>query len=329
MVLYSIMKKGKLFIKRAFIASLCTLFIVSCASTSKEKSDEPKKSKEEIVEIQEPVIPEPTKEQIFLESLEGIKLQFTKIPSKTKKNKNFDSAYELIVTDKDENPVADFEVAFIVPVKNSENQITGSRECLTTDENGCISYTPSTPDFAAKTTVCAYPFVPDNLEIADEEIAPYKVYADYIVESDVAAKGAIMFVFEYTESGKPSKNSYDILSGLRKKGVYMIGNAPISDTDYINASKQKIYKENYNIVGTDYGYLIGGTIKFDGPVEQTEDGYIARLTAEIYGIDMKTGNVIYENTHKEEAAGKNWNYAVSDCKDKLTKTVVDSIMFGL
>ena len=329
MVLYSIMKKGKLFIKRAFIASLCTLFIVSCASTSTEKSDEHKKSKEEIVEIQEPVIPQPTKEQIFLESLEGIKLEFTKIPSKTKKNKKFDSAYELIVTDKDENPVADFEVAFIVPVKNSENQLTGLRECLTTDENGCISYTPATPDFAAKTTVCAYPFVPDNLEINNDDIAPYKVYADFIVESDVATKGAIMFVFEYTESGKPSKNSYDILSGLRKKGVYMIGNAPISDTDYINASKQKIYKENYNIVGTDYGYLIGGTIKFDGPVEQTEDGYIARLTAEIYGIDMKTGNVIYENTHKEEAAGKNWNYAVSDCKDKLTKTVVDSIMFGL
>ena len=274
-------------------------------------------------------VPQPTKEQIFLESLEGIKLQFTKIPSKTKKNKKFDSDYEIIVIDKDENPVADFEVAFIVPVKNSENQITGSRECLTTDENGCISYMPSTPEFAAKTTVCAYPFVPDNLEINNEDIAPYKVYADYIVESDVASKGAIMFVFEYTESGKPSKNSYDILSGLRKKGVYQIGNAPISDTDYINASKQKIYKENYNIVGTDYGYLIGGTIKFDGPVEQTEDGYIARLTAEIYGIDMKTGEVIYENTHKEEAAGKNWNYAVSDCRDKLTKTVVDSIMFGL
>ena len=329
MVLYSIMKKGKLFIKRAFIASLCCLFIVSCASTSTEKTTESKKIANSTSEIQEPVIVEPTKEQIFLESLEGIKIQFTKSPSKTKKNKSFDTGYELIVTNSDGNPVANFEVALIVPVKNSENQITGSRECLTTDENGCISYMPSTPEFAAKTTVCAYPFVPDNLEINNDDIAPYKVYADYIVESDVASKGAIMFVFEYTESGKPSKNSYDILSGLRKKGVYQIGNAPISDTDYINASKQKIYKENYNIVGTDYGYLIGGTIKFDGSVEQTEDGYIARLTAEIYGIDMKTGEVIYENTHKEEAAGKNWNYAVSDCRDKLTKTVVDSIMFGL
>ena len=323
------MKKGKLFIKRVFITSLCCLFIASCASTSNEKSTELKKISDKTSEIQEPAAPEPTKEQIFLESLEGVKLQFTKAPSKTKKNKSFDSAYELIVTDNEGNPVPDFEVAFIVPVKNSENQITGSRECLTTDENGCISYMPATPDFAAKTSVKAYPFVPDNLEIDNDDIADYFVYADYIVESDVASKGAIMFVFEYTESGKPSKNSYDILSGLRKKGVYQIGNAPISDTDYINASKQKIYKENYNIVGTDYGYLIGGTIKFDGPVEQTEDGYIARLTAEIYGIDMKTGEVIYENTHHDEATGKNWNYAVSDCRDKLTKTVVDSIMFGL
>ena len=323
------MKKGKLFIKRAFITSLCCLFITSCATTGNEKTVEPEKSNDKIVEIQEPVIPEPTKEQVFLESIEGIKLQFTKTPSKTKKNKQFNSAYELIVTDKDENPVADFEVALIIPVKNSENQITGSRECLTTDENGCISYTPATPDFAAKTTVCAYPFVPDNLEIDDNDIAAYKVFADYTVESDVTSKGAIMFVFEYTESGKPSKNSYEILSALRKKGVSLIGNAPISDTDYINTSKQKIYKENYNIVGTDYGYLIGGTIKFSAPVEQTEDGYLAKLYADIYGIDMKTGEVIYEKTTETEAIGSNWNYAVSNCRDKLIQSVVDSIMFGL
>ena len=330
MVWYSIMKKGKLFIKRVFITSLCCLFIASCASTSNKKSTELKKISDNTSEIQEPAAPEPTKEQIFLESLEGVKLQFTKAPSKTKKNKSFDSAYELIVTDKDENPVKDFEVAIIVPSKNEENKITGLRECLKTDENGCILYMPAVPDFAAKTKITAYPFIPDNLELSEEELNSIpKASEDFLVESDVASKGAIMFVFEYTESGKPSKNSYDILSGLRKKGVYQIGNAPISDTDYINASKQKIYKENYNIVGTDYGYLIGGTIKFSCPVEQTDDGFLATLCAEIYGIDMKTGEVIYENTHETQALGKNWNYAVSDCRAQLTKIVVDEIMFGL
>ena len=142
-----------------------------------------------------------------------------------------------------------------------------------------------------------------------------------------------MFVFEYTESGKPSKNSYEILSALRKKGVSQIGNAPLGDnTDYINASKQKIYKDNYAYIEDSinlFGYLIGGTIKFVSPVEQTEDGYVAKLVAEIYGIDMKTGEVIYEDTQETEALGTNWNYAVSNCRDNLTKIVVDSIMFGL
>ena len=139
-----------------------------------------------------------------------------------------------------------------------------------------------------------------------------------------------MFVFEYNENGKSPKNSYDILSGLRKKGVYQIGNAPISDTAYISASKEKIYKENYEYVGTDFGYLIGGTVKFTNPVEKNEDGtYTAHLIADIYGIEMKTGNVIYEKTQEFISSGNNWNKAVESCKDNLTVQVVDSIMYGL
>ena len=140
-----------------------------------------------------------------------------------------------------------------------------------------------------------------------------------------------MFVFEFTEGGKPSKNSYEILSALRKKGGSMISNGPISDdTSYITASKQKIYKDNYEYVEDQFGYLIGGTVKFANPVEANEDGtYTAHLIAEIYGIDMKTGEVIYEETNEYTSTGTNWSKAVESCKEKLTAIVVDSIMYGL
>ena len=334
MVLLYIMKK----IKRWALSITALLFIssffVSCATNSTEntvkdiQSDIPQTVN--VIEVEEePAVPQPTPEELFLGNLEGITLKFTKIPGKTKKNKAFSSEYELIVTDKDSNAVSDFDISIVVPVKKDGSTLVYNQINLTTDENGSISYIPEVPSFAAKTVIKAFPAIPEGLAIADSLFEPYVATADFIVESDIVTKGAIMFVFEYTESGKPSKNSYDILSGLRKKGVYLIGNAPISDTDYINASKQKIYKENYNIVGTDYGYLIGGTVKFSAPVEQTEDGYIAKLCADIYGIDMKTGEVIYENTHEMQASGTNWNYAVSNCRDELTKIVVDSIMFGL
>lgn len=329
MLQYNIMKKWKLFISAFLFTSG---LIVSCATTNNNTASSQQLNESEQLQsvVEEPVIPEPTKEELFLSSIQNITIKFTKSPSKTKKNKAFNSAYELIVTDINSNPVSNFEVALIIPVKNSDNQIIGTRERLITDENGCLSYMPQVPDFAVKTTVAAYPFVPDNLSINSKDLEPYTVYADFISESDITQKGAIMFVFEYNENGKAPKNSYDILSGLRKKGVTQIGNAPIDDTSYINSSKDKIYRENYEIVGTDYGYLIGGTIKHANPVEQNEDGtYTAHMIAEIYGIDMKTGKVIYENINEAQENGTNWNNAVSACKQKLIDSAVSSIMFGL
>ena len=328
MVLYSIMKKGKLFIKKAFFTSLLIVLLASCASTQNDETQKSNKKSEHVDEI---TVVQPSPEEIFLESIQGIKLEFTKNPPKTKKNKDFSSEYELLVTDSEGNPVPDFEVALILPVKDSNNKITGYCEKFTTDANGCISYMPATPTFACKYKITAYPFVSDNLSIENKDIEPFMAYADYLVESDVTSKGAIMFVFEFTEGGKPSKNSYEILSALRKKGGSMISNGPISDdTSYITASKQKIYKDNYEYVEDQFGYLIGGTVKFANPVEANEDGtYTAHLIADIYGIDMKTGNVIYEETNEYTSTGTNWSKAVESCKEELTAIVVDSIMYGL
>ena len=324
------MKKGKLFIKLAITSVLFVSFFTSCASSDNQepKNQEVKPFTEE---ISEPEIPQPTAEELFLEQISEYKLSFTNIPGKIKKGKSFSSAFEVTVLNKESEPAADFDVCFLYPSGKSGSELVYENIVIKTNEEGIASYTPGNISFAAKAKVTAYPAIPEDLSLEDsiEELAVPKAYADFLVESDVATKGAIMFVFEYTESGKPSKNSYEILSALRKKGVSQIGNAPISDTDYINASKEKIYKENYSYVGTDFGYLIGGTIKFSSPVEQTENGYIATLCADIYGIDMKTGKVIYENKHETQAVGTNWNYAVSNCREALTKIVVDSIMFGL
>ena len=86
---------------------------------------------------------------------------------------------------------------------------------------------------------------------------------------------------------------------LRKKGVSMISNAPLcDDTSYITASKQKIYKDNYQYVEDQFGYLIGGTVKFVSPVQANEDGtYSAHLIADIYGINMKT--ILYSQSESE------------------------------
>ncbi len=321
------MKKRELFIKKSLFTSLILFLFFSCATTNESSKKSNSSSKANSVE--EITAPQPTEEELFIEAINKYSISFTKVPAKTTKGKEFSSDFEVTVLDQEGNPAADFAVCFDYPSEKTGSQYTRSTKIVKTNENGIAAFNPGTVNFAADQVVTAYPEITVELSQDYESLSLPMAKAPFLVESDVAKKGAIMFVFEYTESGKPSKNSYEILSGLRKKGVSQIGNAPISDTDYINASKEKIYKENFSYVGTDFGYLIGGTIKFTGPVEQTENGYIARLCAEIYGIDMKTGEVIYENTHNVEASGSNWNYAVSNCRDKLTPIVVDSIMLGL
>lgn len=319
------MKKRVLFISSLLFTGI---LLFSCASNSvNEAADKNQEEKEAIIE--EISLPEPSPQEIFLESIKDIKIQFTNSPAKTKKGKAFTSSYDIFVAAADQ-PLADFDLTLKVPEKKEGNQIVFTNITLTTDENGKASYMPETPKFAAKTTITAGPAIPEGLEIDNSLLEAYNTSADFLSESDIVTKGAILFVFEFNENGKSPKNSYDILSGLRKKGVSMIGNAPISDTAYINASKTKIYQDNYEYVGSDYGYLIGGTVKYVNPVEKNEDGsYTAHMIAEIYGIEMKTGNIIFEGTKENIASGANWSKAVENCKTKLTADIVDDLMFGL
>ena len=318
------MKKWKLFISALLFTS--GLFF-SCATTSTEKDSNVTKSKN--TETISATV-EPSAEELFIAEISNYSLKFTKIPEKIKKGKQFASNFEVTVLNGSGEPASDFDVRFLYPAKKSGSQIVYEAAVIKTDENGIAAYNPGTVEFSARALITACPAIPSELNLDYDSQSISMAEADFIVESDIAAKGAILFVFEYNENGKAPKNSYDILSGLRKKGVTMIGNAPISDTAYINASKEKIYKENFEYVGTDFGYLIGGTIKFLNPVEKNEDGtYTASLIAEIYGIEMKTGNVIYENTTEYTGSGTNWGKAVEEAKKGLTSLAVNSIVYGL
>lgn len=320
------MKKREMFIKKSLISSLILVLFFSCATTNEttKKSADSNTSQEETV-------PQLSEEELFIQEMNKYTLEFTNVPAKTKKGKAFASDFEVTVKDENGNPAADFDVCFTYPAMKDGSKLVSTSIVVKTNENGIASFNPGIISFAVKSKIKAFPDITGKLESTYDVLPVPVTTADFLVESDVSSKGAIMFVFEFTEGGKPSKNSYEILSALRKKGGSMISNGPISDdTSYITASKQKIYKDNYEYVEDQFGYLIGGTVKFANPVEANEDGtYSAHLIAEIYGIDMKTGEVIYEETNEYTSTGTNWSKAVESCKEKLTAIVVDSIMYGL
>lgn len=279
---------------------------------------------EEVVEVKTP-------EDLFIESIENLNISFTKAASETRKTKAFKDGYEILVTDEMQNPVADCPVTLKYPVDKDGSTLVFETITLTTDENGKIAFTCPTPSFAANSEVTAYPAIPSDVDssaVLDYAMAKSNT-AIYKSKSDVTDKGALLFIYEYNENGKVGSNSYTILSALRNKGVWNAGNAPVSDTSNINASKEKIYKDNYEFVGTDFGYLIGGTIKFVRPVTNIDGEYVAEMTADLYGINMKSGKVIFELKKDYSGSGSNWTKAVNDCKDKLSKAVTDELLYGL
>ena len=53
------------------------------------------------------------------------------------------------------------------------------------------------------------------------------------------------------------------------------------------------------------------------------------MVAEISAVNMKNGKVVYTNNYEQYAEGSNWNNVTQTCKDKLSKTIADSLIFGL
>lgn len=270
----------------------------------------------------------PTEEQIFIDQIKDVSIQFTAIPKITNVNREFSGAYVISVKDKDSNPIADYNLQIAYPSsKSADGVISYTTQDVTTNENGIINFAAPLPTFAANSNVYAYA-VPLN-ETVIEDAKKLGAQAEYKVKSDIITKGAVLFIWDFNEKDRPINNSYEILSEFRNRGMVMVGNAPVNETSYIGKPLSTLYKENYEIIEDSYGYLLVGTVKFFKPVEECDDGYLCSLVAEINAINMKTGNTVFTSTFTNEATGKNWNACVTKCKDELSVKIVDSLVYGL
>ena len=325
------MKKSKIVLLG--VASL--ILLASCASTpaddsqqkqaSQEKTIEKSESKQIEIQIQE------TAEELFLKSLEGFSIKKVSSPKEITKGRSFSEPFVFSVLKADASAAEGFSLTLEYPASKTENQINYEKIELLTDSEGKISFTPEKPAFSAKTTVKVYPTpVSNDAELA-ENLKTFTAEADWKVKSDIAARGAVLFVWDYNEKDRPINNSYDIQAEFRSRGITMVGNGPVNETSYIGKPKS-LYKDTYDIIGgTAYGYLIYGTIKFEQAVTALEDGsgYYCILKAEIGAMSMKNGELIYSSEITYESKGKNWNECVSKGKEKLAELVVNDIIYGL
>lgn len=320
------MKKNKIVLS----ALITSIILTSCATTPEaaENQDSANPSKDKAPKA---IVVQESPEDIFIKSLEGISVQKVSSPKEISKGRNFAAPFIFSVTKADGTPAEGFALTLEYPASKSEGSINFNKVELLTDAEGKISFTAEQPSFAVKTSVKAYPTPVSEDPSLAERLKPYTAEADWKVKSDLASKGAVLFVWDFNEKDRPVNNSYNIQAEFRSRGITMVGNGPIGETSYIGKPKA-LYKDTYDIIGgSAYGYMIYGTIKFEQPVTALEDesGYYCILKAEIEAVSMKKGDVIYSSVISYESKGKNWNECVSKGKEKLAELVVSDIIYGL
>lgn len=326
----SIMKKSRLLLTIDSILIISAM-MMSCVSTSvsSDAGNSDTSSKAEIAVSQEDDTEVMSKKE-FLTSLENISLKIVSAPRIATIGNKFVRPYVVSVTDNTGAPVPSYPITIRYPAEKKDSEIVYKTENVETDEAGKYSFNPGVLTFAGCGEFSAYPTPVSSNKDVIKAVEEKSANFPWDVKSDLSSRGGILVVWDFTETGRYDDNSSEVLSELRSRGIYNVSNAPFSDSSYVNKTVEQVYKANYEIVGGDsYGYLIYGTIKFDNPVKQTEEGSLCSLTGDIKVLNMKDGSIKMAKTYKQEATGKGWWDSVSKCKSKLAMKIVDSLLYDL
>ena len=314
-----------------FIASALTLLLLSGCATTSEAGSAEKPVTHEKTSHKSAASAKKTPEELFLDSLTGISIKKVSSPKEISIGKDFSEPFVFSAAKADGTPAEGLKLTISYPASKSEGTIAYAKSELVSDAEGKVTFTAEKPAFAANTKVTVYPTPVSEDAALAEKLEAFKASADWKVKSDIAQKGAVLFIWDFNEKDRPVNNSYNIQAGFRSRGITQVGNGPVNETSYIGKPKS-LYKDTYDIIGgSTYGYLIYGTIKFEQPVTALEDesGYFCVMKAEIEAVTMKNGSKIYSSVISYESKGKNWNECVSKGKDKLAELVVNDIIYGL
>lgn len=309
-------------IRKSLIIFTCALAFTACASN--QASDNNKTPAAPETETAKTISPA----QKFINSMEEVNLKLTSSPKDTEIGKAFASPYTVVVTDNSGAPLADYSVTFAYPDTKKDKDIVYTTQAVTTDANGKASLSLPAPSIAADDFVTVYPTPISKSEKVVSAAKSKAVKGIWKVKSNMVKSGILLYVWEYDAKGKPANNYYNILGDLQTNGAKKVGNAPLSDTSYLNESAEKQAAVNRSIVGDDFKYLIGGTLKYITPTAKVDNGYSCKMVADIYAIDLSTGKEIYRKSFEGTGLGDKWGKDVTDCKNKLSKRIVSDILYS-
>ncbi|MBR5645505.1 MAG: hypothetical protein IKX23_02550 [Treponema sp.] len=296
--------------RNLFIAIIISIFLTACSSTKVNTDQANSKSAD----------------TAFLNLLTTVKIEMVQSPAPTTKGKMFSKQFIVSVKNSQTSePMQNFSLTISYPVSADENKTENVR----TNSDGTYIFDAPVCNFAVNGKFLAYANPNSKKQNLIDAAVQSGASADFFVRSDIPEKGAILFIYEYDEKNKPARNFYNLISEFQKYGCKKVGNAPVNDESDIGKSIESLYKRNKEIVNDEFGYFIGGTVKYVKPIEKNENGFYCALTAEIWVVDMTNGKEIYRNSYSCETTQPKWEKAASKCKEDLGKIIADDLIYKL
>lgn len=319
--------KGKPF-RCAFAAAGLSLVILasSCGTTKNLDQTDLSASAELPAETQQPQEEKaPSPLELYKAKTDGITLSVVSAPGETTKGRAFSKPYVVKAADASGNAVPGFQIA-------SETPFSPEKTVITTDESGTASYLPPLPE---KSSYSEIKFFPDgdmsNTEIA-EEAEKLSVSAPYKVQTNRKSAGGVIAVVDFSKSEKPITSnpvsSSNLLMSLMKLGFTRIGNIDLTN-DVLKDDPLSLQKKARAMVGNTAAYLVYGTVKYKS-VEKKEDGTTTvSLIGKIKALDLKTGEILFEEEKDSSVNGKNeWN-ALRDARINLADSFASALKYGI
>ncbi len=335
----------KKIILTSFAAAAVLAFTVSCASTPKdsasadntqtEKTEKNTKTakKIKVINTENQAKKEETPESLYIKKIEGITLTASSFPKETTAGRAFSAPFVFKAVKKDGSPAAGLDIAINYPEAKTDGKTAFGLANLTTDENGTVTFVPAVPSTSFNSEISAYPAGDITNAVIAQEASKSSARASYKVRTNLGQAGGTIAIVDFTSEGKPITNnsvsSSNLLMALMKLGFKRVGNADFTNA-VLKDDTQAVYKSAKALLGNNSAWLVFGTVKYAGPVKQTEDGkYTLTLDGVITCLNMKDGTILYETkrsaTVKED---KEWN-CLPKARTELAESFAKELNYGL
>ncbi len=266
---------------------------------------------------------------------EFLTVEAGKTPAAATKGSAFKSAFTVTVTDsRTKLPAAGVPVRVSYPEASLDGVISFAETELTSDAQGSVSFTAPVPSFSCNGEVVFS--VGSDLAGSDSAGSAENrrsVSVPYKVKTNLQRRGGTISILDYTKSGKPvrdnSLSASAVLAALMKNGFSGIGLADFIDK-IDSGDKNAVYRAAHNLIGNASAFFVFGTVKYDGDVRKTDDGYEVPLVADITCVDMSSGAHLYATEVRVTGTGKSeWAALNSARNDLLGPQTAERILYGM